>query len=159
MNKKLSKRNQELISIGLNMVGHSNPLDPYFYIEESLYANEAKEIGSFIQWLYDTQRGYSKSTAQERWSEFKRGDKAPKHYFNLITTCEFDDIEDVDPLRIGQPTMDGIFESIKNLGYNTIPSNLEIIRGMRIENEKCEIVKQLTQSEIEIASKYTGTNN
>jgi hypothetical protein len=169
---KLSKRNQELISRGLKTVGHNNPLDPYFFIEESLYANEANEIKSFIQWLYETQRGYSMQCSEQRWIEFKRGDQAPKHYFNLFTACEYDTwnlktnkfdeggrIKEGAPFRIGQPNMEGIFEAIKKYGHNPLPSNIGIIRSMTIRNEKDQIVKQLTKEEIELAVFHRSTSN
>lgn len=81
--KKLSRRTQELISTGLKTVGHNEPLEPYFYIEESLYVNEAKEVARFFEWLFRNRRPFGQINAQQRWAEFQAGQFDVKEYLDL----------------------------------------------------------------------------
>lgn len=83
--RKLSNRVQQLISDALLTCGKGCPDDQYYYIEEQLTPRQAPIVYKFLKWLDATNLGYSRVTAQQRWSEFKSGAIQPKStYYDVI---------------------------------------------------------------------------
>jgi hypothetical protein len=146
--KKLSKRNEELISEGLKTQGKS--MDAYFYIEERLYTKEASKIRDFIQWLIETNRPYGRANAQERWVEFVRGDKPEKEYYDFVGKFSYEVPNCTPPIgtqhgvmkkRMGEPTMEHVAMIMKG-------TNRELDWSFSIVKNDGTIYKELTTEEV-----------
>jgi len=81
---KLGERNYLLISMSMKNCGFNQVYDAMMY-EEEWYADEAKEIVEFLEWLLAINRPFGKSNYEQRFSEFKSGEKPPTKWFEVHT--------------------------------------------------------------------------
>lgn len=81
--KKLGARNYQIISQSIQHCGFNEPEDAMMY-EEEMYVDEVREIREFIQWLWETDRPFRRSNYEQRFAEFKSGEKAPKTWYQAI---------------------------------------------------------------------------
>ena len=80
--KKLGKRNYDLISMSMNTLGFNGPWDGLMH-EERMYVGEIDEIIEFLTWLHEIDRPFGRENYEQRFAEFKRGDKPPKSWFEV----------------------------------------------------------------------------
>lgn len=123
--EKLSLRTQELISNGLRTVGFETPGDPYSYIEEHLYVDEAEDVLEFLKWLWAINRPYGPANAQQRWLEFKKGDKAPSKFYILFYTFT---------CTIG--TTSGVIKQSARMSTRLSDSSIESVRKAMVNSNK-----------------------
>ena len=67
--KQLGDRNYALIEVGAKTTGDYE--EAYYYIEESLYVDEAPEINAFLLWCKSTGKTFGHGNYEERFAEFK----------------------------------------------------------------------------------------
>ena len=66
---KLSSKNKTLLLMGAKTTGSF--LEGYYYIEESLYVNEADSLHSFCTWIDDIIGGAGPANIDALWLGFK----------------------------------------------------------------------------------------
>jgi|TARA_B110000459_G_scaffold192782_1_gene230405 hypothetical protein len=66
---KLSSRNKDLLLMGAKTTGSF--LEGYYYIEESLYVNDADSLHSFCTWIDDIIGGAGPNNIDTLWLGFK----------------------------------------------------------------------------------------
>ena len=66
---KLSKKNQDLIRLGVSTCGLCE--DAYYYIEENLFISQANSIHKFILWLEKKVGGVGKKNIDQLWYCYK----------------------------------------------------------------------------------------
>lgn len=81
--KKLGKRNYELISDSMNALGFDSPQDALMN-EEQMYVSEIGEILEFLKWLHKIDRPFGRANYEQRFAEFKRGDKPPVSFYQVV---------------------------------------------------------------------------
>lgn len=69
MYKELSKRNRSLLLDGAKTTGSF--VEGYYYIEESLYCDEATELYSFCEWIDNIIGGAGPANISTLWLGFK----------------------------------------------------------------------------------------
>lgn len=69
---KLGKRNYELISQGVGMIGTYNPDDIMFIFEEQLLTTQYDTIYNFLKWCHINQKTFGRGNYEERFKEFKK---------------------------------------------------------------------------------------
>jgi len=80
--KKLGKRNYELIADSMRTLGFNEPWDGMMN-EEQMYCSEIEEIVEFLTWLYEIDRPFGQANYEQRFAEFKSGEKPPKSWFEV----------------------------------------------------------------------------
>lgn len=70
----LSERTVTLIAKGLQVCGN-HARDAYAYICENLYADEAKDVRDFLDYIEENDLSFGRFNYEELWSEFKNQQK------------------------------------------------------------------------------------
>jgi hypothetical protein len=141
--KTLSVRNQELISRGLKTCGRS--MDAYYYIEEELYVNQAEKIFNFFQWLFKIDRPYGPANAQERWTEFMRGDQPPAVYYDFITEFSY---EVAGFKNHGTNSHRMVEPSLTHAGLIMFHKNKDLDWKFKIVDQDEKLVQEFTKEEV-----------
>ncbi|MBW3020188.1 hypothetical protein KY334_02750 [Candidatus Woesearchaeota archaeon] len=71
---KLGERNYTLLSLSMKQCGFKEIYDAMMY-EEEWYVDEAQELMDFLEWLLKSKRPFGSSNYEQRFAEFKSGEK------------------------------------------------------------------------------------
>jgi len=81
--RKLGKRNYELIGRSMKTLGFNHYTDGLM-CEEEMYVDEIEEIIEFLKWLKEVDRPFGQINYEQRFAEFKSGEKAPELYYEVF---------------------------------------------------------------------------